>query len=167
MRYHRESNTRWYAGMTDSMRTLGIRRAESQKGNESMPQARFCFSTLPVYFTCLSKEDGVGRWMIFGVGLKSSKDRSYNLDLHVFTDKEFQIKDCLWQLKKSTIMSFFSVPPVSSQIVTRRHIINYESLAYSLGFFLTSFYNLNQPIYSIVWCHCSSILKLLFPLWIS
>ena len=45
MRYCRDSNTRWYTAVGGSMRALGIWRKQSQKGNESMPKARFlCLS---------------------------------------------------------------------------------------------------------------------------
>ena len=65
----------------------------------------------------------------------------------------------------------FSVPLAGSQIMTLRLLINCESLAYSLDLFLTSSYNLNQPIYtnlcSITWHYLSSILHLGFSLCVS
>lgn len=45
MKYCREGNTRWYTAKGGSLRALGIWRAESQKENDGMPQARFlCLS---------------------------------------------------------------------------------------------------------------------------
>lgn len=70
------------------------------------------------------------------------------------------------QLDRQLIVVGLSVLMASSQIIIWRFIINYESLTYNIGLFLTSSYDLNWLIYinlhSIVWHYLSSMFYLLF-----
>lgn len=49
------------------------------------------------------------------------------------------VVECLHEISLQSVKESFSVLPANTQIVTQRVLVNYESLVYSLGLFLTSY----------------------------
>lgn len=101
---------------------------------------------LPPEFDCWDPHSGGGHWLSIWWCLTSTymHAHGHKINFKIFKEYFEELRDC--SVVKSTgsfwrTLKFFSVLPISPQIMTQRHI-SYENFANSLALFLVSSYNL-------------------------